>query len=55
LKYAIHDFTRRQLTWFRRDKRIVWVEGGDVETAEEVVRGFLVEIRPEDREGRQDY
>jgi len=55
LKYAIHDFTRRQLTWFRRDKRIVWVEGGDVETAEEVVRGFLEEIGPEDREGRQDY
>jgi tRNA dimethylallyltransferase len=27
LKYAIHDFTRRQLTWFRRDKRIVWVDG----------------------------
>jgi len=55
LKYAIHDFTRRQLTWFRRDKRIVWVEGGDMERAEEVVRGFLEEIGPEDREGRQDY
>ena len=27
LKYAIHDFTRRQLTWFRKDKRILWVEG----------------------------
>lgn len=45
LKYAIHDFTRRQLTWFRRDKGIVWVEGGDVERAEEVVRGFLEETR----------
>src|SRR5204862_1487067 len=22
LKYAIHDFTRRQLSWFRRDQRI---------------------------------
>ena len=55
LKYAIHDFTRRQLTWFRRDKRIVWVEGGDVERAEEVVRGFLEEIGPEDPNGRQDY
>jgi tRNA dimethylallyltransferase len=41
LKYAIHDFTRRQLTWFRRDKRIVWVQGGDVEQAEEVVQRFL--------------
>jgi tRNA dimethylallyltransferase len=27
LKYAIHDFTRRQLTWFRRDKRILWIDG----------------------------
>ncbi len=29
LKYAIHDFTRRQLTWFRRDTRILWIDGGD--------------------------
>jgi tRNA dimethylallyltransferase len=41
LKYAIHDFTRRQLTWFRRDKRIVWVENGNVEKAEMVVTRFL--------------
>ena len=27
LKYAIHDFTRRQLSWFRRDPRIVWLDG----------------------------
>lgn len=43
LKYAIHDFTRRQLTWFRKDKRIVWVNGGGWEQAEEVVRDFLHE------------
>src|SRR5258706_1615673 len=41
LKYAIHDFTRRQLTWFRRDKRIVWVENGNVEKAEAGVRRCL--------------
>jgi tRNA dimethylallyltransferase len=41
LKYAIHDFTRRQLTWFRRDKRIVWVENSDVEKAAEEVKRFL--------------
>jgi tRNA dimethylallyltransferase len=29
LKYAIHDFTRRQLTWYRREQRIVWIEGGE--------------------------
>lgn len=41
LKYAIHDFTRRQLTWFRKDKRVVWLEGADLEQAEEEVRKFL--------------
>jgi tRNA dimethylallyltransferase len=41
LKYAIHDFTRRQLTWFRRDERIVWVENSDVEKATEEVKRFL--------------
>src|SRR6266480_2795493 len=41
LKYAIHDFTRRQLTWFRKDTRGVWIEGNDVERAEGLVEGFL--------------
>ena len=49
LKYAIHDFTRRQLTWYRRDKRIVWVDGiegdGDndamMHSAMHVVQAFL--------------
>jgi len=29
LKYATHDFVRRQLSWFRKDQRILWIEGGD--------------------------
>lgn len=41
LKYAIHDFTRRQLTWFRKDKRIVWLEGDDVLRARKEVGRFL--------------
>ncbi|HZO75300.1 MAG TPA: tRNA (adenosine(37)-N6)-dimethylallyltransferase MiaA [Ktedonobacteraceae bacterium] len=43
LKYAIHDFTRRQLTWFRKDGRIVWIEGGDTmeQEATKVVEAFL--------------
>jgi tRNA dimethylallyltransferase len=41
LKYAIHDFTRRQLTWFRKEKRIVWINGGGWEQAEDVVRDFI--------------
>jgi tRNA dimethylallyltransferase len=40
LKYAIHDFTRRQLTWFRKDKRILWVERGDLGVIEEMVKKF---------------
>jgi tRNA dimethylallyltransferase len=45
LKYASHDFTRRQLSWFRRDKRIVWLEGGAqlLPQAELAVRSFLTE------------
>ena len=43
LKYAIHDFTRRQLSWFRRDTRIVWIEGGEqmVEAAIQAADEFL--------------
>ncbi len=29
LKYATHDFVRRQLSWFRKDQRILWIDGGD--------------------------
>jgi tRNA dimethylallyltransferase len=43
LKYAIHDFTRRQLTWFRKDTRIVCLEGNDTERAIQLVREFLQE------------
>ncbi len=44
LKFAIHDFTRRQLTWFRKDPRIVWLEGADVETAVRIVEQFLASM-----------
>lgn len=42
LKYAIHDFTRRQLTWYRREQRIVWIEGGEnmIQEAEKIVAEF---------------
>ncbi|MBV8821393.1 MAG: hypothetical protein JO123_01220, partial [Ktedonobacteraceae bacterium] len=44
LKYAIHDFTRRQLSWFRKDRRIVWVDGGEgmERESEGIVREFLL-------------
>ncbi|MDP2656362.1 MAG: tRNA (adenosine(37)-N6)-dimethylallyltransferase MiaA [bacterium] len=39
LKYAIHGFARRQGTWFRKDKRIVWIK--DQKEAEEVIYKWL--------------
>ncbi len=54
LKYAIHDFTRRQLSWFRKDQRITWLEGNDVEQAEAVVKEFLSsEMGEKDRKTRR--
>ena len=41
LKFAIHDFTRRQLTWFRKDQRITWIDGHNLNAAVEIVRRFL--------------
>jgi tRNA dimethylallyltransferase len=43
LKYASHDFTRRQLSWFRKMSDIVWLNGGpELETeAAQLVNDFL--------------
>jgi tRNA dimethylallyltransferase len=45
LKYAIHDFTRRQLAWYRREQRIIWIEGGEnmVEEAEKLTTQFYTD------------
>jgi tRNA dimethylallyltransferase len=45
LKYATHDFVRRQLSWFRKDQRILWIEGGDnmEQEAETKVSIFMYE------------
>ena len=43
LKYKIHDFARRQLTWFKKDKRINWsnIESSDwAENVEKKVRAW---------------
>ena len=42
LKYAIHDFTRRQLTWFRKDERMVWIAGGN--SMEQEAAGIVREL-----------
>lgn len=38
LKYAIHDFTRRQLTWFRKEPRIHWLTTGQGDYLEEAIQ-----------------
>lgn len=45
LKYASHDFTRRQLSWFRRNKRIVWLAGDEdlLGQAQTAIQAFLAE------------
>ncbi len=39
LKYAIHDFARRQMVWYRKEKEIQWITG--LSQAEEQVKNFL--------------
>jgi tRNA dimethylallyltransferase len=39
LKFAIHDFARRQLTWFRRDKEIHWM--GSQKQGEKLIGKFI--------------
>ena len=41
LKFAIHDCTRRQLTGFRKEYRMMWVHRGEWEQAEKLVRDVL--------------
>jgi tRNA dimethylallyltransferase len=41
LKFAIHDFTRRQFTWLRKNTYLTWINGHKQETATELVREFL--------------
>ncbi len=39
LKKAIHQFAKRQMTWFKRDKNIIWVSAKDNPSA--LVKKFL--------------
>ncbi len=39
MKFRTHQYARRQMTWFRRDERIEWIE--DYEEAEKLVEKFL--------------
>lgn len=39
LKFAIHNFVRRQMTWFRKNKKIQWIKSK--EQAEKQIKSFL--------------
>ncbi|MCL5795529.1 MAG: tRNA (adenosine(37)-N6)-dimethylallyltransferase MiaA [Patescibacteria group bacterium] len=39
LKFRIHDFARRQLTWFRKNKEINWIK--NKKEAEKLTKSFL--------------
>ncbi|MBI4272228.1 tRNA (adenosine(37)-N6)-dimethylallyltransferase MiaA [Candidatus Uhrbacteria bacterium] len=41
LKYAIHDFARRQLVWFRKDPQIEWIAPTNIAHASRLIRKFL--------------
>jgi tRNA dimethylallyltransferase len=41
LKFDTHHYAKRQMTWFKRDKSIQWLEGTDIKTAKALVRSFL--------------
>jgi len=41
LKHDTRHYAKRQMTWFKRDKKIVWLNGSDKIRAEELVRNFL--------------
>ena len=39
LKNAIHKFSKRQMTWFKTDKRIKWVKNS--KEAEKLIKSYL--------------
>lgn len=43
LKIDTHHYAKRQITWFKRDQNIQWLDGADRETAEALVERFLEE------------
>jgi len=42
MKFKIHQYARRQLTWFRRFSEIVWIQ--DIQGAESIAQKYLDEV-----------
>jgi tRNA dimethylallyltransferase len=41
LKNMTHRYAKRQMTWFKRDKRIHWIDGKDYAEAQRLIEDFL--------------
>lgn len=41
LKRDTRRYAKRQLTWFRADKEIIWIQPGDIQSMTDTVEGFL--------------
>ncbi len=41
LKKDTKRYAKRQMTWFKRDKRIEWIKNTDLDTASSLVKYFL--------------
>ena len=41
IKIATHQYAKRQMTWFKRDERIQWINGPDIKKAKTLVSAFL--------------
>ena len=42
LKVDTKKYAKRQMTWFKRDKRVQWVKNGKLEEVDELVKKFLI-------------
>ena len=42
LSKAIYQYAKRQMTWFKKDKRIVWIKPEERGEAEKIVKSFLI-------------
>lgn len=41
IKIDTRQYSKRQMTWFKRDKKIKWIEKNNIKEAKELVKGFI--------------
>ncbi|OGH80495.1 MAG: tRNA (adenosine(37)-N6)-dimethylallyltransferase MiaA [Candidatus Magasanikbacteria bacterium RIFCSPLOWO2_02_FULL_44_11] len=42
IKQATRKYAKRQMTWFKRDKRIIWLGGDETAAADKLVKDFIL-------------